>query len=894
MTMKRRATSLLRHFHRGLSSLALGIALACSHGQSSRMPGGEITGQVTQRAEGYSERPDWADANRPWSRQGDSIRLVGYVAIRGDQRMETGYRAADSYARAELVRFLSVRVVSVLEDQVTTGEPQALREHIEVTAQSWVDDLAVAQRYFERRKTGDEEKIHIWSRLDVDQAAIVELLQRSTKDAADLRTPVANLINKLKERWERFADVGSLNQGDPLLPADVSRPPWAKTGDRTSDTGFEFVCHGLAKDEKTARALAQARCNEKLCRLFGVQISAKTKVVENLDGVTAESEVSEQCANVRVVGRETRYQGGECGPHGCVQWILQNYPRAAFEEEKLRLDKPTVIQQQVVIQEGSKLYRDPAACEASLRAYGAVKGQDATAFEQRRQPLQRAMQVCQGIDGRDSGLFTSLNNLLTTPLSTFSVESDLRNDRPVNVRFAFTIATPEWRKDLETKRFLTDRIAAVLKLVADAVVPLRLLDIRDHGGNDSTVDVAMREVVKYPFVHESASPHHSYNVHYLALSLAREKRRQIAYSPRYRLYLLEQAEKGRVTCGERTSVSGSDVIEYLAADGQLDDREWQAGLRLMRNSPIDVGRGCFAPLWNNVNHGGLRAQRIDQSAQMITSGEVKAKDTTEMFEQFISVLEPAERASLFLRYRSKLTGSDQSRAALLHEVLSSSFRWNWEWKDKRKDEGRAQCESMPNRIGTLFADNPEAKTKDTGLCLCLSLEGLSPTARKAIGELLFRYAEEPCNAIRPEDWPEEYYKVAEPEYLSVPDPPPFGPHVNFLKTEFKQCLASNSLLERSNVVTYLTFTLTSGRYSNAKADSKLVGELNRLTYRDKRRGFVHASDVLGMLRNIESCMRDAANRFQVPPAFDIVKERRPQRMWCQYWDENPGACGFAK
>jgi hypothetical protein len=892
MTMKRRATSGLRRFHWIVSSLALSIATACSHGYSSRMPGGEITGQVTQRAEGYTDRPDWADANRPWSRQGDSIRLVGYVAIRGDQRMEAGYRAADSYARAELVRFLSVRVVSVLEDLVKTGEPEALREHIEVTAQSWVDDLAIAQRYFERRKAGNEEKIHIWSRLDIDQTAIVELLQRSTKDVTDVRTPVADLIKKLKERWERFAEVGSLNQGDPLLPADVAQPPWAKHGDQTTDSGFEFVCHGLAKDEKTARALAQARCNEKLCRMFGVQISAKTKVVENLQGVTAESEVSEQCANVRVVGRETRYQGGECGPHGCVQWILQSYPRAAYEEEKQRLDKPTVIQQQVVIQEGSKRYRDPAACEASLRAYGAVHGQDGPAFEQRRQSLQRALQVCQDIDSRDSGLFVSLNKLLTDPLSKFTVESNWRRDAPVNIRFAFTIASKEWRENLETQRFLTDRIAAVLKLVADAVVPMRLLDVLDNGGDDKTVDALIREVVKYPFVHESASPHHSYNVHYLALSLAREKRRQIAYSQRYRVYLLEQAEKGRVTCGERPSVSGEDVMEYLAADGQLDDREWQAGLRLMRNSPADIGRGCFAPMWKYVNHGGLRAQRMDQIAQMIVSGEVKDKDPTDLFEHFISALEPADQLPMFQRFRSRLGGSDQSRAALLHEILSSSFRWNWEWNSKKKEEGRVACESMPSRIGTLFADYPAAKTKDTGLCLCLGVEGLSPTARKAIGELLFRYAEEPCHAIRPEDWPGEYYQMPEPKYLTERDRVPFAGHIGFLKDEFKQCLGNNSAIQNTTVVTYLTFTLTAGRYTNVKASSTLVGELKKFSYRDKRRGFVSASDVVSTKRNIENCMRDAANGFQVPAVYDIVKEQRPQRLWCQYWNEAAGACGF--
>ena len=254
---------------------------ACGGSQSSRLPGTEITGDVVERAEGYAERPDWADPNQPWSRHGDTVRVTGYVAIRGDQRKEAGYRAADSYARAELVRFLSVRVVSVLEDQVKTGESPVLRERIEETAQSWVDSLTIAQRYFERRKS---------SNADTNFTSLVDstsIKQRSPssynarpQNGSELRTPTAELLAKLNQRWEQFAEVGSLNQGDTLLPVGVIAPPWAKNGDKVDGVQFQFVCSGLGKDEKTARAVAQARCSEKLCRLFGVQITAKSKVVE--------------------------------------------------------------------------------------------------------------------------------------------------------------------------------------------------------------------------------------------------------------------------------------------------------------------------------------------------------------------------------------------------------------------------------------------------------------------------------------------------------------------------------------------------------------------------------------------------------------------------------------
>src|SRR5690349_22657563 len=106
---------------------------ACGGATSSSLSSANA-GTVVDRAEGFAERPGWADADRPSSRSGDTVRVLGYVAIGGDQRIETGYRAADSYARAELIRFLSIRVVAVLQADLKAGEPGKLSERIETTA----------------------------------------------------------------------------------------------------------------------------------------------------------------------------------------------------------------------------------------------------------------------------------------------------------------------------------------------------------------------------------------------------------------------------------------------------------------------------------------------------------------------------------------------------------------------------------------------------------------------------------------------------------------------------------------------------------------------------------------------------------------------------------------
>lgn len=894
--MKTPVTLTVRSILLRLAYLACLASCACGSPAPSRVGGLEIMGDLIERSEGYAARPEWADLDRPWSRQGETLRVVGYVAIRGDQRKEVGYRAADSYARAELVRFLSVRVISVLEDRVNTNEGTVLRERIDQVAQSWVDNLTIAQRYFERRKSGDEDKVHLFSRLDLDQASVAELLLRAAKDATNLRTSPEELKTLLAERWQRIADVAGLNQGDAALPTGVVPPSWARGGDRVTDVGFEFVCSGTAKDDKTARAVARARCNEKLCRLFGVQITAKSTVTETLEGVQAQSEVSEQCASVRAVGRVTRYQGGECGPQGCVQWLMQTYPRSAYEEEKARLDKPTIIRQQVVIQEGSKHYRDPAACESSLRAFNGLQGYRVEAFIQRKQHLEQAMRVCQGIDGRESGLFLTLNTLLTSSLPNFTVESE-RNvrDEYVNVRRAFTIASPSWRQNLETQRFLTDRITAVLELVKGAVLPLGLLDARDNGTDAQTLDALMREVVKAPFVAKPASVHHAFYLHNVALSLARSK---APYSARYRNYLLEVGEKGQFTCSSKDQIPGAEILEYLAADGQLDEREWRLALKFMQTPERWGPDSCNRVIWAKyVDHGSLRYPRIEQIAELIVSGATRAADMADAFESLVDAVRAEERLPLFRRYQARLTGSERAKSRLVEKVLKSAFSFEWDWERNKRAEGIEQCTTMPARIGNFFAEQPQASVKVTGLCQCLRLDGLSPPARRSIAQLLFRYSDENCNAIRVEDWPEEYYKAESPKYLPASGGPyPFRGHPNFLEHEFKQCLADHLKIERETVETYVTATHRAGRFSNIDLKVTIVGELKTFSYPQnlKRRGFVRKSEVDGMTRSIEACMRTAMSQFQVPAVWLKPEETGPRRVWFQFWDGNFSTQGYVQ
>ena len=184
---------------------------------------------------------------------------------------------------------------------------------------------------------------------------------------------------------------------------------------------------------------------------------------------------------------------------------------------------------------------------------------------------------------------------------------------------------------------------------------------------------------------------------------------------------------------------------------------------------------------------------------------------------------------------------------------------------------------MPSRIGNLFFEVPTAKVKDTGLCLCLKLEGLSASTRKAIVNLLFQYTEERCDWIKPEDWPEPYYSAAEPPLPPRPRwsaPLPRGPPI-FSEPNSKRCLDQHLTIEHETVESYVTATHNAGRFSDVNVNATIVGELSKFEYRDKRLGLVKKGDIDTIKRNLENCMRNAVTTFQVPSVWLKPDENLP-------------------
>src|ERR1700759_5137415 len=82
------------------------------------------------------------------------------------------------------------------------------------------------------------------------------------------------------------------------LPA-AAAPSWAGKSDSSDEKGNLFICSGEGKNEQDALDSALALCNDKICKLCGVEVESPTTTSETLKGVDLSRKVVERCRRVR-------------------------------------------------------------------------------------------------------------------------------------------------------------------------------------------------------------------------------------------------------------------------------------------------------------------------------------------------------------------------------------------------------------------------------------------------------------------------------------------------------------------------------------------------------------------------------------------------------------------
>ena len=109
------------------------------------------------------------------------------------------------------------------------------------------------------------------------------------------------------------------------LPA-AARPGWAGNPDTATDQGHSFVCEGQGKTEEDALSAAHGICNDKICKLCGVEVTSIVETKETLTGVDFQRKVVEQCHRVRRAETQVKRKSTDCEETSCTAWIEVWYP----------------------------------------------------------------------------------------------------------------------------------------------------------------------------------------------------------------------------------------------------------------------------------------------------------------------------------------------------------------------------------------------------------------------------------------------------------------------------------------------------------------------------------------------------------------------------------------
>jgi len=383
----------------------------------------------------------------------------------------------------------------------------------------------------------------------------------------------------------------------PAGPAStLGGPAWAQDGDRTNADGSVFVCEGEGSTEEAALAAAHAICNDKVCKLCGVEVESVVQTTETLKGVSMQRKVVERCRRFRKGEPKVRQKSTDCGPQGCVTWLSVSFSKADEKNECSAY--------------ASEHFADPEECQRLIEAFRMARGRTAASFRQRTQVLDDAMAACKDIDVRPTPLIDALHEKLYAGMDAFEFTPDRQQARLEEPFFdttwyhsrdemmrerraadAYLTTYAPLRQQIHETPTLVERIKLVRDYVYNRalvfdVIEAVVADDLDSPGGIARLLAALR----------AAPPGIQYgsgDVHFFGLYTLEKVRANIgAINEFYRATYPPQ------------SLSWSDgmpLAGLFAQDHKIDEVEWKYIFDLHRTHPCQV---CLLKLLETVDHGG--------------------------------------------------------------------------------------------------------------------------------------------------------------------------------------------------------------------------------------------------------------------------------------------------
>ncbi len=505
-------------------------------------------------------------------------------------------------------------------------------------------------------------------------------------------------------------------------------PGWAREGDSKSGDGNTFVCQGEGKTEEEALSSAQAICNDKVCKLCGVEVESVVQTTESLKGVAMQRKVVERCRRFRKSPPKVLHKTSDCGTAGCVTWLSVFFSK---DDEKAECSAFA-----------SEHFADPAECQRLIDTFRSTPGRTAESFRTRRQLLDEALVACKDIDVRPTPLVDSLHEKLFAGMDVFEFTSDRQQARLEEPFFDTTWyksrtdmmnrrGTADWylttyqplRQQIRETPTLVGRIQLVRDYVHNRSLVFDVIEATTAPDLDSPAGVKrlLAALRAAPLGKQYGSP----DVHFVCQYVIGDLRTDANEIGRF--------YRDTYPPESLSWVEGIPFANLFAKDGKVDEAEWKYVFDLHRKKHCPV---CVGKLLETRDHGGAkvrderffaalefnlaRAKRPDDRKRFLT--ETMPRDPEYVLH--LATLLPADlRGALDWKFFWKRleTADEANDVDMLKQLLSvlSTVMTQGEVNE-------SACNELPDQIESFLSKGGAVAPAADRICACLT----GPMAQK--------------------------------------------------------------------------------------------------------------------------------------------------------------------
>lgn len=366
--------------------------------------------------------------------QGQQLVVWGFVEVPGHTRLGFAQAGAEAEARAEFARYLEVRIESLLEERSSSvaglDDKGSFLHQVVQTARSEGVATSSQAHGWRRVKREGEEVLQVVARLGFAHPDLESVLSAQS-DAAE----------KPMRSQAIFSDAA---------------PGWAHAGDQELDDSYQLVCEGQGNNPDEAMDAARAACEDRICRLCGVQIESVLETLETLDGMEMERRVVERCRRARTADLTVRRQSSDCGPEGCSVWLQVSYDKELQARECQRATEEN--------------YADPEACKEGMDLFARTNGFNAASMHERVATLDQAQSACAGIDDRQTVLMQALDERLKLGMARYQQQA------PYTLAGYWLADTPALWNQVRLASSFVERLALLQNYLEERA---RMLDVME-------------------------------------------------------------------------------------------------------------------------------------------------------------------------------------------------------------------------------------------------------------------------------------------------------------------------------------------------------------------------------------------------------------------------------